>query len=112
MLVIENAWVFDGVYHILGGAISPINGVFIWDLNFEKLFERIAHHRGDLELIIATNPNIEWEATLQYILWELEKRGLKKFVKISRLSRGLSSGYLEYADNITLINSLKERKEI
>lgn len=112
MLVIENAWVFDWVYHILWWAISPINGVFIWDLNFEKLFERIAHHRGNLELIIATNPNIEWEATLQYILWELEKRGLKKFVKISRLSRGLSSGYLEYADNITLINSLKERKEI
>lgn len=112
MLSIENSKVFDGVYHILGGAISPINGVFIWDLNFEPLFAKIENISGEVELIMATNPNIEWEATLQYILGELEKRGLKKFVKITRLSRWLSSGYIEYADNITLINSIKDRKEI
>lgn len=112
MVTIENSKIFSGRYHILGGAISPINGVFIWDLNFENLFKRISEFDGDLELIMATNPNIEWEATVQYILWELEKRGLKKFVKVTRLSRGLSSWYLEYADNITLINSIKERKEI
>lgn len=112
MLTIENSKIFAGTYHILGGAISPINGIFIWDLNFESLFQRISDASGELELIMATNPNIEWEATVQYILSELEKRGLKKFVKVTRLSRWLSSGYLEYADNITLINSIKERKEI
>jgi recombinational DNA repair protein RecR len=47
-----------------------------------------------------------------YIKEQIEKRGLKSFVKLTRLSRGLSSGYIEYADNITLINSIKERKEI
>ncbi len=112
MVTIENSKIFKGRYHILGGAISPINGVFIGDLNFENLFKRISEFDWSLELIMATNPNIEWEATVQYILSELEKRGLKKFVKVTRLSRGLSSGYLEYADNITLINSIKERKEI
>lgn len=112
MVTIENSKIFNGRYHILWGAISPINGIFIWDLNFENLFKRISDFDGDLELIMATNPNIEWEATVQYILGELEKRWLKKFVKVTRLSRWLSSGYLEYADNITLINSIKERKEI
>lgn len=112
MQMIENAWVFEWVYHILWGAISPINGVFAGDLHFEELFEKVADMESWAELILAMNPNIEWEATLQYILSELEKRWLKKFLKTSRLSRGLSSGYLEYADNITLINSLNERKEI
>lgn len=112
MLSIENSKVFDGVYHILGWAISPINGVFIWDLNFESLFQKIQNASEHIELIMATNPNIEGEATVQYIIWELEKRGLKKFVKMTRLSRWLSSGYIEYADNITLINSIKDRKEI
>lgn len=112
MISIENSKVFDGVYHILGWAISPINWVFIWDLNFEKLFQKLQNATDNIELIMATNPNIEWEATVQYILWEIEKKWLKKFVKLTRLSRWLSSGYIEYADNITLINSIKERKEI
>ena len=112
MTVIENSKIFDWVFHILGWAISPINWVFIWDLNFEKLFDRIKNSTWEIELIMATNPNIEWEATIQYIISELEKRALRKFVKITRLSRWLSSWYIEYADNITLINSIKDRKEI
>lgn len=112
MISIENSKIFDGVYHILGGAISPMNWIFIWDLNFENLFKKISNIQTNIELIMATNPNIEWEATVQYIIGELEKRWLKKFVKLTRLSRWLSSGYIEYADNITLINSIKERKEI
>ncbi len=112
MLVIEKSWIFDWVYHILWWAISPINWVFIWNLTFEKLFEKIKNSKSNLEIILATNPNIEWEATTQYILQEIQKRWFKKFVKITRLSRWLSNWYLEYADNITLINSIKERKEI
>ena len=112
MLTIENSQIFDWKYHILWWAISPINWVFIWDLNFEKLFERIQNHNWNMEILVATNPNIEWEATSMYIREQIEKRWLKKFVTLTRLSRWLSSWYLEYADNITLINSIKERKEI
>lgn len=112
MITIESSWSFDWKYHILGWSISPINWVFIWDLNFENLFKRIADAKDEIEVIIATNPNIEWEATSMYIKEQIEKRWLKKFVKLTRLSRWLSSGYIEYADNMTLINSIKERKEI
>ncbi|QFR38700.1 recombination protein RecR [Candidatus Gracilibacteria bacterium 28_42_T64] len=112
MLTVEQSGGYKGIYHVLGGAISPINGVFISDLSFEKLFERIKDSDEDIELILATNPNIEGEATTNYIKEEVEKRGYKYKTKITRLSRGLSSGYIEYADNITLMNALKERKEI
>ena len=112
MLTIEQSGWYDWVYHILWWAISPINWVFIWDLSFVKLFKRIEEAEEKLELILATNPNIEWEATSNYIKEEIEKRWLKYKTKITRLSRWLSSWYIEYADNITLINALKERKEM
>lgn len=112
MITIENSGWFNWVYHILGWAISPINWIFIWDLNFSKLFERILNSDDKVELILWMNPNIEWEATASYIKEEIVKRWLKYKVKITRLSRWLSSGYIEYADNITLINAIKERKEL
>jgi len=109
LVAIENLGIFDGTYHVLGGTLSPITGVFAADLNFENLFSRIAD--GDnMELIIATNPNIQGEAAFAYIIQELEKRGLRRFLTISRPSRGLSSGYLEYADNMTLIHAMRDRK--
>lgn len=111
MLSIEQTWYYDWTYHILGWAISPINWVFVGDLNFPSLFKRIEENKNS-ELIIATNPNIEWEATLQYIKEEIEKRWLKQKVIITRLSKWISSGYIEYADNISLINSIKDRKEV
>ena len=107
LVMIEESWVFKWKYHILGWAISPINWVFIWDLRFKELFERIEKSDENVEIILATNPNIEWEATSSYI-----KRKLKYKTKITKLSRWLSSWYIEYADNITLINALKERKEV
>lgn len=112
MLTIENSGAYDGLYHILWGAISPINGVFVWDLNFSKLFERIENSETKIELIIATNPNIEGEATSSFLIEEIEKRKLKYKTTISRLSRGLSSGYIEYADNLSLISAIKERKQV
>jgi len=112
MLTIEESWWYKWVYHILGWAISPINWVFIWDLNFEQLFKKITKADWKIELILATNPNIEWEATSTYITEEIKKRWLKYKTKVTRLSRWLSSWYIEYADNITLINALRERKEI
>ena len=112
MMMIEESGIFKWNYHILGWAISPINWVFIWDLRFKELFERIQNADWKVEIILATNPNIEWEATSSYIIEEIEKRKLKYKTKITKLSRWLSSGYLEYADNITLVNALKERKEV
>ena len=112
MLTIENSWWYNWVYHILWWAISPINWVFIWDLNFPKLFERIKNSDEKVEIILATNPNIEWEATSSFLREEIERKWLKYRVKITRLSRWLSSWYIEYADNITLINAIKERKEV
>ena len=112
MLTIEQSGWYKWVYHVLWWAISPINWVFISDLSFENLFERIKNSEENLELILATNPNIEWEATTNYIKEEIEKRWYKYKTKITRLSRWLSSGYIEYADNITLMNALKERKEL
>lgn len=111
LMSIENAWVYAWVYHVLWWAISPMNWVFVWDLNFKTLFDRISDSKEKIELIIATNPNIEWEATSMYLKEEIEKRWLKPFVKTTRLSRWLSAWYIEYADNITLINSINERKE-
>lgn len=112
MVTIEESGWYKWVYHILWWAISPINWVFIWDLHFEGLFNKISEADWKLELILATNPNIEWEATSTYITEEIWKRWLNYKVKITRLSRWLSSWYIEYADNITLINALKERKEV
>ncbi len=112
MLTIEESWWFRWVYHILGWAISPINWVFVWDLNFKNLFERIEKSEEKVEIIMSTNPNIEGEATTNYIIEEIEKRKIKHKVFITRLSRWLSSWYIEYADNLTLVNALKERKEI
>lgn len=112
-LTIEKTWIYNWTYHILGWAISPMNWVFIWDLNFETLFSRLHYESLEsIELIVATNPNIEWEATLAYIKDQIEKRWLKHFITLTRLSRWLRAWYLEYADNITLINSIKERKQI
>jgi recombination protein RecR len=112
MLTLEESGWYKWIYHILWWAISPINWVFIWDLNFEKLFNKISKSDYKLELILATNPNIEWEATSTYITEEIEKRWLKYKTKVTRLSRWLSSWYIEYADNITIVNALRERKEV
>ena len=112
MLTIEESASYKWVYHILWGTVSPINWIFVWDLSFKDLFRKIEDSSDKLEIILATNPNIEWEATSTYIIEEIENKKLKYKTKLSRLSRGLSSWYIEYADNMTIINALKERKEI
>jgi len=112
MLTIEQAWGYTGLYHILGWAISPVNWVFVADLKLIELFERIETADDNIELILAVNPNIEWEATINYIKEEVANRKLNHKTTITRLSRWLSSGYIEYADNITLVNALNERKKV
>lgn len=112
LLTLQQSGGYNGVFHVLGGAISPMNGVFVGDLNFSKLFKRIEEADNKVEIIIATNPNLEWEATSTFLTEEIEKRKLKHKVKLTRLSRGLSAGYIEYADTMSLISALKERKEV
>jgi len=89
-----------------------MNWVFVGDLNFSSLFQRIQEANSKIELIIATNPNLEWEATSTFLIEEIEKRKLKHKIKITRLSRWISSGYIEYADTMSIVNALRERKEV
>jgi recombination protein RecR len=104
MLSIERLGIFHGYYHVLGGSISPVHGRMPHTLHFGELFERIKTTPEIQEIIIATNPNIEGEATYLYI----EENTPRQNVKLTRLSKGLpNAGYIEYADDITLINAFK-----
>ncbi len=99
---------YDGLYHVLGGVLSAVNGVGINDLNIESLFKRIKED-GVKEIILATNPTTEGETTALYLAKLLEKEE----VNVSRLAYGLPmGGYLEYADPLTLAKALEGRKKI
>jgi len=107
ILVIEKTGGFEGKYHVLGGALSPINGVGPSDLRIAALLERIKE--GQIrEVILATNPNVEGEATSLYLKKQLEPMGLK----VTKIARGLPIGSdLEYADEVTLAQALQGRIE-
>jgi len=104
---LEKTGQFKGVYHILGGAISPIDGVTTDDLTIDKLIGRVKN-KGIKEVILAINPSLEGESTAAYI-----QKVLKPFkVKITRIARGLPmGGDLEYADEVTIIRALEGRRE-
>lgn len=97
---------YKGLYHVLGGVLSPLDGIGVENLHIQELSEKIdAVH----EIIIATNASIEGETTALYIVNLLSE----KDVKITRLARGLpTGGHLEYVDELTLTRSLEERVEI
>ncbi len=110
LLAIEKTGVFEGVYHVLGGAINPLEGIGPDELNLNSLLTRLKNEEND-ELIIATNPNMEGEATAMYISQRLADLGLN--IKISRIGRGLPTGAdLEYADPSTLQRALEGRKPL
>jgi len=106
----EKTGAFNGVYHVLGGAINPADGSLPEKLKIAELIGRVKKLQKltpDIEIILATNPNTAGETTALYL--EEELRPLK--VKITRLARGLASGSsVEYADKTTLANALKHRK--
>lgn len=105
MLSIERTWVYRGRYHVLGGVVSPIAGTMPDKLNYTSLFARVGESNEIEEVIIATNPNIEGEATALYAIEHMPRQ-----VKISRLSKGLPhAGSIEYADEITLLSAFKGR---
>jgi len=106
VLAIERTGDFRGLYHVLHGAISPVNGVRPDDLRIRELVARVGG--GDIsELILATNPNLEGEATAMYIAQLLGGSS----VHVTRLARGLPmGGDLEYADEITVSRALEGRR--
>jgi recombination protein RecR len=107
VIAFEKTGGFDGMYHVIGGVISPIDGIGPEDLRINQLIERIDAD-GITELILATNPSLEGEATASYIKNLLKDKPLK----ITRIARGLPvGGDLEYADEVTLMRSLDGRGE-
>jgi recombination protein RecR len=105
---IERAGEFRGVYHVLGGRLSPLDGVSPDDLTVGALIDRI-DAQGDAvrEVIIATNPSLEGEATALYVQGQLSPRR----VTVSRIARGLPvGGDLEYADGVTIAQALTARR--
>ncbi len=103
--VIESTGAFNGVYHVLMGLLSPINGIGPEKLNIGKLLSRIQNNNAD-EIIIATNPSVEGDTTALYIR---EKLGGKN-IKITKLASGLPvGGDIEYTDKLTLTRSLMHR---
>lgn len=108
VVALEKTNHYKGTYHVLGGLISPIDGIGPENLHISALINRIKKDKVK-EIILATNASVEGESTALYILSQLE--GLK--VKVSRLARGLSVGVdLEYADQLTLARALDGRQEI
>jgi recombination protein RecR len=106
VVALEKTGLFQGLYHVLGGVISPIDGVGPDRLEIASLLDRVAAG-GIEEVILATNPSLEGESTSMYIRQELEPAG----VKVTRLARGLPvGGDLEYADQITLGRALQGRQ--
>lgn len=108
VLSIENTGQFRGLYHVLGGVISPVDGVGPADLELDSLVERVKAGGID-ELILALNPTMEGDTTNFYIQRRLEGTG----VKLSVLARGVSVGdELEFTDEVTLGRSLADRRSI
>ena len=104
LAAMEKSGAYDGVYHVLGGAINPVGGYVPEKL---KIKELLARAKGAKEIILATNPNTYGETTALYL--EQELKPLQ--VKTTRLARGLAAGTsVEYADEITIANALKHRK--
>ena len=99
---------YNGLYHVLHGVISPMEGIGPEDINLKSLIARL--QASDVkELIIATNPNIEGEATAMYIARLIKPAG----IKVSRIAHGIPvGGDLEYADEVTLLKSLEGRRQL
>lgn len=107
VMSIEDTGQYRGVYHVLGGIISPINGVGPSDLNIRQLVERLKAAEGPVEVILALSGDVEGETTSFYIYRQIVGLG----VKVSTLARGLGFGDdLEYADSLTLGRSILNRQ--
>jgi recombination protein RecR len=108
IVVVERSQEFRGLYHVLGGSLSPINGIGPGQLRIGELSERIGAEQI-AEIIVATNPTVEGDATAMYLARELKPLG----VRVTRLASGLPvGGDLDYADDLTLGRALAGRMEL
>ncbi len=116
VLALEKGGKYKGVYHVLHGRIDPLNNIGPDEIFIQQLIERIKNHEvGIKEVILATNPTMEGEATAMYIAKQLREQSTisNQQLTISRIGRGLPIGAdLEYADEITLQRALEGRSEI
>ena len=102
----EKTNTYKGKYHVLGGVLSPLDGIGPDDLNLEGLYKKI---ENGMEVILATNPSIEGDTTCLYLAKKLEGMG----VKVTRLARGLPVGSdLEYMDDLTLVRAMEGRTSV
>jgi len=109
LMAIERARSFNGVYHVLHGAVSPLDGIGPEDIKINELIARVSPPAQVREVIVATNATVEGEATALYIARVLKPLG----VKATRLARGLpAGGDLEYSDSATLQSALSGRREL
>ncbi len=125
ILALEKAGNYKGVYHVLHGAISPLNNIGPEELYVKQLLDRVKGQEGERvkEIILATNPNMEGEATAMYIAKKVKEQafvpssgrgegGRVKGLKITRLGQGLPTGAdIEYADEVTLSRAIEGRRK-
>jgi recombination protein RecR len=105
---VEKARFYNGVYHVLHGAISPLHGVGPEQLRIPSLLKRIESGSVD-EIIIATNPNTEGEATAVYLTGLIKRPG----IKVTRIATGIPAGSdIEYADEVTMLKAMEGRREL
>jgi recombination protein RecR len=105
---VEKTRHYNGVYHVLHGSISPIHGVGPEQLRISNLMKRVEDGQAD-EIILATNPTIEGEATATYLSGQLRRVGLK----VTRIATGIPAGSdIEYADEITMMKAMEGRREL
>jgi recombination protein RecR len=109
LTAIERAGQFRGRYHVLGGRLSPLDGIGPEALQIDRLVARVSNGAGVREVIVATNPSMEGEVTATYLQQVLRASG----VKVTRIARGLAVGSeLEYADGVTIAQALAARREM
>jgi len=105
---VEKTRHYNGVYHVLHGSISPIHGVGPEQLRISNLMKRVEDGQAD-EIILATNPTVEGEATATYLYGQLRRVGLK----VTRIATGIPAGSdIEYADEITMLKAMEGRREL
>jgi len=106
---IEGTGEFRGLYHVLGGRLSPLDGVGPADLNIESLLRRLGEQSPVTEVVLATNASVEGEATALYLHRLIAPLG----IRVTRIARGLPvGGDLEYADGVTIAEALQYRREL
>jgi recombination protein RecR len=106
---IERTGEYDGLYHVLGGHLSPLDGIGPDELGIEDLRNRLTNGSDVREVILATNPSMEGEVTATYVRRMLDGKG----VKVSRIALGLPvGGDLEYADGVTIAQAIVARREM